>query len=81
MEKAYEKTYYQPIAYMDNGIDIRWGDIPEEMWDFQAFATKEICRDWLWQHGYDDEDFAIIEYHDDDIEGVQLIDEYGDDYE
>lgn len=72
------KTYYQPEWHKDDGTNLEWGDIPDELMSFQAFADKETCREWLWQHDYDDEDFAIIEYHDEDIEGVTIIDEYGD---
>jgi hypothetical protein len=76
-----EKVYYQPEWYKDDGTCITYGDIPDELYSFQAFPSKEICEDWLYQHDYDPADFIVNEYHDDDIEDVQLIDEYGDDYE
>lgn len=72
------RTYYQPEWYADDGTNIEYGDIPEELNSFEAFADEETCRDWLSEHDYDPDDFAIIEYHDDDIEGVTIIDEFGD---
>lgn len=72
------KTYYQPFAYYDDGTNVEWGDIPDELMSFQAFATREECEEWLENNGYDSGDFNIREYHDEDIEGVTIIDEYGD---
>ena len=54
------------------------GEMPEELWSFQAFRTEQECRDWLFQHDYDADEWEIHEYCNDDIEGVTLIDEYGD---
>lgn len=72
------KTYYQPCAYYDDGTNIEYGSTPEELMSFQAFATREDCEEWLDNNGYDHTDFAIIEYHDDDIEDVTIIDADGD---
>jgi len=72
------KTYYQPDRYYDDGTNIGWLGVPEGMWDFQAFLSEEECEMWLENHGYDPGDFNINEYHDDDIEDVVIIDEYGD---
>lgn len=77
----FNKTYYQPIAYFDDGTNIQYGDVPEELWDFQVFKDKETAIDWLWQHGYDADEWIIEEYHDDDIEEPTFIDEYGDEIE
>ena len=71
------KTYYQPYEYYDDGTNIEWGDIPEELMSFQAFATREDCEEWLENMGYDSRDFNIREYHDEDIEGVTIIDADG----
>ena len=65
-------TYYQPE---------RNGNIPQELWSFQVFKNEETAMDWLWQHGYDADEWNIVEYHDDDIEEPTFIDEYGDDEE
>lgn len=74
------KTYYQPEAYFDDGTNINYGSIPEELHSFQAFPTREMCEKWLIANGYNRYDFIINEYHDDDIEDVVLIDEDGDEY-
>lgn len=72
------KTYYQPAAYMDDGTNIEYGNIPEKLYSFQAFASVEECKEWLKDNGYDPKDYSIIEYHDDDIEDVTIIDWHGD---
>lgn len=72
-----EDTYYQPIAYFDDGTNIEYGDVPEEMYDFQVFPTREECENWLENHGYNPGDFDIVEYHGDDVEDPTFIDEYG----
>ena len=71
-------TYYQPQAYHDDGTNIDYGALPEELFSFQAFPTKEMCEEWLRNHNYDPRDFCIFEYSDDDIEDVTLIDQNGD---
>ena len=68
------KTYYQPIEYFDDGVNIGWGDVPDGLWDFQAFASREDAEYWLKEHGYESGNFNITEYHDDDIEDVVIID-------
>ena len=67
-------TYYQPQAYYDDGTNINYGAIPEELFSFQAFPTREECEEWLRIHNYNPGDFCIYEYQDDDIEEVTLID-------
>jgi len=71
-------AYYQPEAYYDNGTDIDYGPIPEELFSFQAFPTREECEEWLRIHNYNPDEFVIHEYHDDDIEDVALIGHNGD---
>ena len=71
------KTYYQPIYYYDDGTNIEWGNMPEELASFMAFETREDCEAWLKDNGYDPGDYNISEYHDDDIEEVVLIDADG----
>lgn len=68
--------YYQPVYKDADGNPTC--NMPEELWSFQVFLSEEECRDWLWQHDYDDEQFEILEFCNDDIEGVTAIDEYGD---
>jgi len=71
-------TYYQPQAYYDDGTNINYGALPEELLSFQAFPTREECEEWLKNNGYNPGDFCIFEYQDDDIEDVSLIDRDGD---
>ena len=68
-----QKTYYRPVHYMDDGTNIEYGNAPEELGENEAFLTMNMCEEWLNTNGYDQEDFAIIEYHDDDIEDVKFI--------
>lgn len=68
--------YYQPVRKDADGNPTT--NMPEELFSFEAFRSEEACREWLWQHDYDDEDFEILEFCNDDIEGVTIIDEYGD---
>ena len=70
-------TYYQPEWYHDDGTNIDYGGTPDELASFQAFRTEEECREWLINNDYNPDDFSINEYSDDDIEGVTIIDEYG----
>lgn len=70
-------TYYQPCAYFDDGTNIDYGNIPEELASFMVFRTREDCEEWLENNGYNPGDFAIIEYHDDDIEEPTFIDADG----
>ena len=77
-KKFKDFKYYQPIPYHDDGTNIEWGELPEELYSFQAFRTREECERWLENNGYEPDDFNIAEYVGDDIEGVTLIDEDGD---
>lgn len=72
------RTYYQPFFRIDDFGTIKFGNMPSELHSFQAFATREDCEDWLENNGYDYAEYSIVEMHDDDIEGVTIIDEYGD---
>jgi hypothetical protein len=74
-------TYYQPKWYKDDGTNIEYGGLPDELYSFQVFKTREGACNWLIQHGYDPDNFNIAEYHNDDIEEPTFIDEYGDKYE
>ena len=71
-------TYYQPDRYYDDGTTVEYLGMPEGLFSFQAFRSEEECIAWLEKNGYEPEDFTIHEYSDDDIEGVTIIDEYGD---
>ena len=69
--------YYQPQRYTDDGTNIEWGDMPYELHSFDAFQSIADCRYWLQKNGYEPDDFAIVEYMNDDIEDVRLLDENG----
>jgi hypothetical protein len=71
-------TYYQPDRYSDDGTNVEYLGMPEGLFSFQAFLSEEACIAWLENNGYEPGDFTIHEYSDDDIEGVTIIDEYGD---
>ena len=71
-------TYYQPDRYSDDGTNVEYLGMPEGLFSFQAFRSEEECIAWLENNGYEPGDFTIHEYCDDDIEGVTIIDEYGD---
>lgn len=64
---------YQPIAR--NLIDEEI--LPYDLFSFQAFESREDCEEWLERHGYEPDDWTIIEFDVDDIEDVIIIDEYG----
>ena len=70
------RTYYQPIITRGEE-DNQWYDVPEGLFDFQAFATREDANLWLLNNCYDPKQWDIHEYHDDDIEDVVIIDAYG----
>lgn len=65
--------YYQPEFYHDDGTNIEYGGIPEGLFSFQVFSSIEKCKDWLKEHDYDPDDFAIIKYSNDDIEDYEII--------
>ena len=69
------KKYYQPFVYFDDGTNIEYGDMPQELYSFEVFESEEDCRNWLINNDYNPEDFAIIEYDEDDIEEPTILDE------
>lgn len=69
-------VYYQP-QFADGVTNSEIGGLPDGLWSFQAFLTKDICKKWLENNDYNPDDFVINEYQDDDIEEVTIIDEYG----
>ena len=70
--------YYQPVRYSDDGTNIDYGEMPEELHSFDAFQTEEDCKEWLAANGYHPGDFAIVEYKNDDIEEPRILDYNGD---
>ena len=78
MTNGKPSTYYQPEFYSDDSTNIEYGGLPEGLFSFQAFPTREECEEWLMDNGYNAADFVIHEYHGDDIEGVTILDGDGD---
>ena len=66
-------VYYQPEYYLDDGTNIEYGNIPEGLFSFQVFSSRESCKSWLREHDYDPGDFVIIRYSGDDIENYVII--------
>jgi hypothetical protein len=64
------KVYYQPYLHIDQ-------DIPEELMSFQAFRSKDDLHAWMRCNGYAINEYGIDEYHDEDIEGVAILDADG----
>lgn len=77
MLSTYDYKYYQPQRYTDDGTNIDYGNMPDELHSFDAFQTIADCRSWLQKNGYEPDEFAIVEYKNDDIEDVRLLDENG----
>ena len=71
------KTYYQPVIKNDIGKSEKHFGLPFGLFSFEAFLSREEARSWLQEHGYYPDTFEIIEYHDDDIENVSIIDAHG----
>lgn len=71
------RTYYQPMLHSkhDSDKDNWW--LPDELASFKAFATEEDAKQFVAEMGYSNYDIRIDEYHDDDIEGVTILDGYG----
>lgn len=72
------KKVYQPYPYYDDGINMGWGELPEELQcdHFKCFESEEDCIEWLKDNGYNPEDFNIVEYDFDEV-----IEEFEEDYE
>ena len=63
-----EKVYYRPSYYFDDDTNIGWGGAPEELAENEVFESKEDCREWLVDNGYDPRDYAIEEVDADDFD-------------
>ncbi len=73
MLKKKQKKIYQPCRYTDDGTDIRYGDIPEGLYSWQAFSSPDEARQWLRDNDYNPDEYAIIAYDPEDIEDYQII--------
>lgn len=72
------KKVYQPYPYYDDGINMGWGELPEQLQcdHFKCFKSKEDCIEWLKDNDYNPEDFNIVEYDFDEV-----IEEFEEEYE
>ena len=52
---------YQPIFYIDDGTNIEYRDIPDELKENEVFSSQQACRDWLKEHDYFPDNFIILE--------------------
>lgn len=50
------------------------GELPNGLFSFQAFLSKEKCLTWLKKHDFDINDFSIDEYSIEDIEEITILD-------
>lgn len=66
------KTYFQPYL---KGTQI----LAFELASFMAFASKETCTQFLKKDNpfYSEDAYDIVEYHDENIEGVTILDANG----
>ena len=65
--------YYQPSCPLPSGEVV----MPYGLHSFEAFRTREDCEKWLVAHKYTPSKWDILEYANDDIEGVTLLDAEG----
>lgn len=66
------KTYYQPELVATN-------DVPNGLFSFQVFPTREDCIEWMTRNGYLEDEYKIFEYHDEDIEDPTFLNGLGED--
>lgn len=66
-------TYFQPEFYTDDGTNIEYHGLPDELYSFDVFTSEEACEDWLVEHDYDPGDFVIHRYDEGDIEDPTII--------
>ena len=71
------KTYFQPMIRSCFDSDPENWYLPDVLASFKAFATKEDAEQFVAEMGYSNYELKIEEYHDDDIEGVTILDGYG----
>lgn len=71
------RTYYQPLIYTDDGANIEWKFPEDLLHSFDAFASKEDCEEFMDRNGYSVCEINVVQYHNDDIEGVTILDVKG----
>ena len=71
------KTYYQPLIYVDYGIMSSYLFPHNLLFENNAFKDKQDLVTFMKNSGYDEDEYMIEEFHDNDIENVILIDACG----
>lgn len=71
------KTYFQPMLRSKYDTDPENWFLPDELASFKAFASKKDAEQFVAEMGYSNYELKVEEYHDDDIEGVTILDGYG----
>ena len=64
---------YQPIYYHDDGTNLEYCGMPEELAENMAFPTRDDCERWLGDNDYDPGDYAVIETDRNNIEDLILV--------
>ena len=76
-ETNFKACYYQ-IERKRETPDTRHTEIrPDELEGCKVFKSPNTAKKWLQVHGYDENKWSIVEYHDNDIDDPIFIDEYG----
>lgn len=71
------RVYYQPYIYQCDGAGIDWVFPDDLLSSFEAFASVEDCEEFMENNGYSLCEINIVQYHNDDIEGVTILDADG----
>ena len=64
------KKIYQPVMLDTN-------DVPEELYDYMVFPTREDCRFFMDNKFYVPGEYQILEHDEDDIEDYLMINKFG----
>lgn len=70
------KTYYQPMIKDKFNGQLQLV-LPYELFSFQAFRSEDDAIRFMESYGYRQTQFVVEEYHDEDIEGVTILDAEG----
>ena len=71
------KTYYQPFIYVNDGVMSSYLFPRNLLFENNAFTDKQDLVTFMKNSGYDEDEYMIEEFHDNDIENVILIDACG----
>ena len=78
-QKTKSMKVYQPYLAINNvsGL-VCYGGMPEELQEFMAFPSRSDCKEWLERNDYDPDDYIFVETDEERIDGLMLVDGYGD---